>query len=115
MEKAKRQLEATVAEQRTQIEELEDDLQAAEDGKLRLEVNMNALKSKYDREVAGRDEQEEEARKSLLRQVCQYFSAQAFLPIFSFCFPVFLPKFFSWCKSLIKCISKEKYGHFNKD
>ena len=69
LDKAKRALEATVAEQRMQIEELEDELQAAEDAKLRLEVNMNALKEKYKNEVAGREEQEEESKRSLLRQV----------------------------------------------
>lgn len=69
LEKSKRSLEATVAEQRQQIEELEDDVQAAEDGKLRLEVNMQALKAQYERDAAGRDDQEEEARKSLLRQL----------------------------------------------
>ena len=58
-----------MAEQRMQIEELEDELQAAEDAKLRLEVNMNALKDKYKNEVAGREEQEEESKRSLLRQV----------------------------------------------
>jgi myosin protein heavy chain len=70
LDKAKRALEATVAEQRVQIEELEDELQAAEDAKLRLEVNMNALRDKYKSEFAGREEQEEENKRSLLRQVC---------------------------------------------
>ena len=58
LDKAKRALDATVAEQRVQIEELEDELQAAEDAKLRLEVNMNALREKYKNDVAGREEQE---------------------------------------------------------
>ncbi|CAL1540634.1 unnamed protein product [Lymnaea stagnalis] len=69
LEKAKRALDATVAEQRQQIEDLEDELQAAEDAKLRLEVNMQALKAQYDRDAAGREDQEEEAKKSLLRQL----------------------------------------------
>lgn len=69
LEKAKRALDSTVAEQRQQIEDLEDELQAAEDAKLRLEVNMQALKSQYERDVAGREDQEEGARKSLLKQV----------------------------------------------
>ncbi|XP_076459497.1 uncharacterized protein LOC143292799 isoform X2 [Babylonia areolata] len=69
LDKARRSLEATVAEQKVQIEELEDELQAAEDAKLRLEVNMNALKEKYKNEVAGREEQEEESKRSLLRQL----------------------------------------------
>ena len=69
LEKSKRSLEATVAEQRQQIEDLEDELQTAEDVKLRLEVNMQALKAQYERDQAGREDQEEEARKSLLKQV----------------------------------------------
>ncbi|XP_059170078.1 myosin heavy chain, non-muscle-like isoform X2 [Physella acuta] len=69
LEKAKRSLESTVAEQKQQIEDLEDELQAAEDAKLRLEVNMQALKAQYDRDAAGREDQEEEAKKSLLRQL----------------------------------------------
>ncbi|KAL8565495.1 hypothetical protein ACOMHN_049471 [Nucella lapillus] len=69
LDKARRALDATVAEQRVQIEELEDELQAAEDAKLRLEVNMNALREKYKNDVAGREEQEEESKRSLLRQL----------------------------------------------
>lgn len=58
-----------MAEQRQQIEDLEDELQAAEDAKLRLEVNMQAMKAQFERDQAGREDQEEESRKSLLRQV----------------------------------------------
>jgi len=45
LERAKRALENQVEAQRTQIEELEDELQVTEDAKLRLEVNMQALYS----------------------------------------------------------------------
>ena len=69
LEKAKRALEGQVEEQRTQIEELEDELQATEDAKLRLEVNMQALKAQFDRDLASRDESGEEKKRSLLRQV----------------------------------------------
>ncbi len=69
MEKAKRALESQVEEQRTQIEELEDELQATEDAKLRLEVNMQALRAQYDREIQNKDEQGEEKKRSLIRQV----------------------------------------------
>ena len=63
-------------EQRTQIEELEDELQATEDAKLRLEVNMQALKAQYDREIQNKDEQGEEKKRALVRQVkhCGTFS-----------------------------------------
>lgn len=54
---------------KTQLEELEDELQAAEDAKLRLEVNMQALKAQFERDLQGRDEQGEEKRKQLIKQV----------------------------------------------
>ena len=56
-------------EQRTQIEELEDELQATEDAKLRLEVNMQAQKAQFERELQAKDEQSEEKRRGLIRQV----------------------------------------------
>lgn len=54
---------------RTQLEELEDELQAAEDAKLRLEVNMQALKAQFDRDLQGRDEMGEEKKRQLVKQV----------------------------------------------
>ena len=69
MEKAKRTLETQVTEQKTQIEELEDELQATEDAKLRLEVNMQAQKANFERDLASKDEQIEEARRGVLKQV----------------------------------------------
>lgn len=69
LEKAKRGLEAIVEEMRTQMEELEDELQVAEDAKLRLEVNIQALKGQHERELQGRDEMGEEKRKQLTKQV----------------------------------------------
>lgn len=69
LEKAKRCLEAMVEEMRNQMEELEDELQVAEDAKLRLEVNSQALKAQHERELHARDEMGEEKRKQLLKQV----------------------------------------------
>ncbi|KAG9330628.1 hypothetical protein JZ751_023544 [Albula glossodonta] len=69
LEKTKRGLEAQVDEMRTQVEELEDELQAAEDAKLRLEVNMQALKAQFDRDLQARDELGEEKKRQLLKQV----------------------------------------------
>ena len=43
MEKSKRMLEAQLEELRTQMDELEDDLQLTEDAKLRLEVNLQVI------------------------------------------------------------------------
>ncbi|KAL9957068.1 hypothetical protein ACROYT_G038658 [Oculina patagonica] len=69
LEKSKRQLEAQLEEKKQQIEELEDELQITEDAKLRMEVNMQAAKTQFDRELAARDEQNEEKRKALLKQL----------------------------------------------
>uniref|UniRef100_A0A9J8A9B0 Myosin, heavy chain 11a, smooth muscle n=1 Tax=Cyprinus carpio carpio TaxID=630221 RepID=A0A9J8A9B0_CYPCA len=69
LEKSKRGLEAQVEEMKTQLEELEDELQAAEDAKLRLEVNMQALKAQFERDLQGRDEQGEEKKRQLVKQV----------------------------------------------
>ncbi|KAK6170018.1 hypothetical protein SNE40_018509 [Patella caerulea] len=69
LEKAKRAFQQQVEEQRQQIEELEDELQLSEDAKLRLEVNMNALKAQYERDIQGKEDMVEEGKKSLLRQL----------------------------------------------
>ncbi|XP_022242820.1 myosin heavy chain, non-muscle-like [Limulus polyphemus] len=69
LEKAKRVLESQLAEQKTQIEELEDELQLTEDAKLRLEVNMQAMKSQFERDLQAKDEQAEEKRKALIKQL----------------------------------------------
>ena len=59
--------------QRTQIEELEDELQVTEDAKLRLEVNMQALKAQIERDLQNKEEQGEEGKRALLRQVLHAF------------------------------------------
>ena len=69
LEKARRVLESQLAEQRTQIEELEDELQASEDARLRLEVNMQAVKTQLEREMQAKEEQGEESKRTLIRQV----------------------------------------------
>lgn len=73
LEKAKRILEGQLEEQKHQIEELEDELQLTEDSKLRLEVNMQALKAQLERDLQARDEQNEEKRKALIKQVRKIF------------------------------------------
>ena len=55
---------------RTQPEELEDELQATEDAKLRLEVNRQAMKAQFERDLQARDEQNEEKKRMLVKQVC---------------------------------------------
>ncbi|KAI4546212.1 myosin-9 [Ovis aries] len=69
LEKSKRALEQQVEEMKTQLEELEDELQATEDAKLRLEVNLQAMKAQFERDLQGRDEQSEEKKKQLVKQV----------------------------------------------
>uniref|UniRef100_A0A8D1ZLV1 Myosin-11 n=1 Tax=Sus scrofa TaxID=9823 RepID=A0A8D1ZLV1_PIG len=72
LEKSKRALETQMEEMKTQLEELEDELQATEDAKLRLEVNMQALKGQFERDLQARDEQNEEKRRQLQRQLHEY-------------------------------------------
>ncbi|XP_063790444.1 myosin-11 isoform X2 [Pseudophryne corroboree] len=72
LEKNKRAMEQQVEEMKTQLEELEDELQATEDAKLRLEVNMQALKAQFERDLQARDEQNEEKRRQLVKQVHEY-------------------------------------------
>uniref|UniRef100_A0A8C4NX15 Myosin-9 n=1 Tax=Dicentrarchus labrax TaxID=13489 RepID=A0A8C4NX15_DICLA len=69
LERSKRAMEQQMEEMRVQLEELEDELQATEDAKLRLEVNMQAMKAQFDRDLQARDEQGEEKRKQLVKQV----------------------------------------------
>ncbi|XP_037112125.1 myosin-9-like isoform X1 [Syngnathus acus] len=69
LEKSKRSMDQQLEEMKTQLEELEDELQATEDAKLRLEVNMQAMKAQYERDLAGRDEMGEEKKRSLIKQV----------------------------------------------
>jgi len=73
LERAKKALENQVEAQRTQIEELEDELQVTEDAKLRLEVNMQALKAQIDRDLQNKEEQGEEGKRALIRQVLLIF------------------------------------------
>lgn len=82
LEKAKRSLEAQLAEQKQTIEELEDELQITEDARLRMEVNLNSAKANYEREIANRDDQNEDKRKGLHRQVGDFGSLS---PMKCFC------------------------------
>lgn len=61
--------EQAASDLRMQVTELEDELTAAEDAKLRLEVTMQALKAQHERDLQGRDEAGEERRRQLAKQV----------------------------------------------
>ena len=69
LEKDKRMLEARMEDMKTQMEELESDLQMTEDVKLRLEVNMQAMKTQLERDMSAKEEQAEEKRRALLKQL----------------------------------------------
>lgn len=71
LEKSKRAMEQQLEEMKIQLEELEDELQLTEDAKLRLEVNLQAMKTQFERDLQARDEQGEERRKQLVKQVPQ--------------------------------------------
>lgn len=69
LERARRVAEQAASDLRTQVTELEDELTAAEDAKLRLEVTVQALKAQHERDLQGRDEAGEERRRQLAKQV----------------------------------------------
>ncbi|XP_060030710.1 myosin-14 isoform X1 [Erinaceus europaeus] len=69
LERARRVAEQTASDLRTQVTELEDELTAAEDAKLRLEVTVQALKAQHERDLQGRDEAGEERRRQLAKQL----------------------------------------------
>ena len=79
-------MEQQFDEMKTQLEELEDELQATEDAKLRLEVNMQAMKAQYERDLAGRDEMGEEKKRALVKQVSDSKDVTHFIMIL--CGPV---------------------------
>ena len=98
LEKAKRALEAQVEQQKTQIEELEDELQGMEDAKLRLEVNMQALKAQIERDMAAKEEQAEEGKKAVVRQVvhCSDVDICFYLVLVFFCRAEVLNSYYSF-------------------
>uniref|UniRef100_A0A8C6R719 Myosin, heavy polypeptide 14 n=1 Tax=Nannospalax galili TaxID=1026970 RepID=A0A8C6R719_NANGA len=69
LERARRVAEQAASDLRTQVTELEDELTAAEDAKLRLEVTVQALKAQHERDLQGRDEAGEERRRQLAKQL----------------------------------------------
>ena len=69
LEKAKRALEAERVEMKQQIEEMEDEVQATEDQKMRLEVNMQAMKAQYERDINAKEEAGEEKRRGMAKML----------------------------------------------
>ncbi|XP_023562446.1 myosin-14, partial [Octodon degus] len=69
LERARRVADQAANDLRAQVTELEDELTAAEDAKLRLEVTVQALKAQHERDLQGRDEAGEERRRQLAKQL----------------------------------------------
>lgn len=79
LERARKVAEQAASDLRTQVTELEDELTAAEDAKLRLEVTVQALKAQHERDLQGRDDAGEERRRQLAKQVTVWQEAAAHL------------------------------------
>ncbi|TMS36883.1 hypothetical protein L596_003949 [Steinernema carpocapsae] len=69
LEKAKRALEQELITCKTQVEELEDAIQIADDARLRGEVNWNAVKADMERQLTAKETEREENRRGLLKQI----------------------------------------------
>lgn len=69
LERAKNSLEVQEKQLRQQLEELEEELAVLEATRDRLEVNMGAMKGEYERELNAKEDQLEEIRRTMLKQV----------------------------------------------
>ncbi|XP_069783178.1 myosin-10-like isoform X2 [Narcine bancroftii] len=69
LEKARRMLDQQVGSLRQHLEELEEEVQVAQDARLRLEVTIQASRAQFQREVQSREHQGEEECRALNRQV----------------------------------------------
>eukprot|EP00800_Vazella_pourtalesii_P021271 TRINITY_DN7830_c0_g1_i1.p1 TRINITY_DN7830_c0_g1~~TRINITY_DN7830_c0_g1_i1.p1 ORF type:complete len:1974 (-),score=571.80 TRINITY_DN7830_c0_g1_i1:235-6156(-) len=72
LEKLRRNLENQLSEAKQQLEEVEDELMLSEDAKLRLEVNLQAAKTNFARDLASKEEQNDEIKKALTRQIHEF-------------------------------------------
>ena len=62
-------LKQELAEQRRQLEEMEDELQPTEDQKRRLEVNLRTRKTQVEKDLAAKEEVREEKRHGMAKQL----------------------------------------------
>lgn len=69
LERAKNSLEVQEKQLRQQLEELEEELAVLEATRDRLEVNMGAMKGEYERELNAKEDQLEDIRRTLGKQV----------------------------------------------
>ena len=63
------QLEQELVDVRAQMEELEDAYQLAEDARLRLEVNLQALKTDHERSLGTKEQEDEDRRRQLYKRI----------------------------------------------
>ncbi|KJH42978.1 myosin head [Dictyocaulus viviparus] len=69
LEKIKKRLEEELSEAKEQVIELEDALQLADDAKTRGEVMLQAAKQEWERQLAQRNEDEEDQRRLLAKRL----------------------------------------------
>ncbi|TPP57426.1 Non-muscle myosin II heavy chain [Fasciola gigantica] len=69
LEQTNYQLNQQLKEARQQLEELEDEVSTVTMEKQRTEVQLNALRTQLERELAGRDEMLEEQRRQTMKQL----------------------------------------------
>nr|AAC47238.1 non-muscle myosin heavy chain II [Caenorhabditis elegans] len=69
LEKTKRRLDEELSRAEQQIIELEDALQLADDARSRVEVNMQAMRSEFERQLASREEDEDDRKKGLTSKI----------------------------------------------
>uniref|UniRef100_A0A915I508 Myosin tail domain-containing protein n=1 Tax=Romanomermis culicivorax TaxID=13658 RepID=A0A915I508_ROMCU len=69
LEKARRSLQTELDEVRMQVEELEDNLKLSEDARLRLEVNMQAMKIDFEKNLQIKEMELDGKKKSYLKQI----------------------------------------------
>uniref|UniRef100_A0A0N5A3F0 Myosin motor domain-containing protein n=1 Tax=Parastrongyloides trichosuri TaxID=131310 RepID=A0A0N5A3F0_PARTI len=69
LEKAKRQLEGELLNYKIQVEELDNMVQDHDDARLRWEVNIQGMKTEYERNLAAKEQDAEEKRRHLQRTI----------------------------------------------
>lgn len=94
LERAKNSLEVQEKQLRQQLEELEEELAVLEATRDRLEVNMGAMKGEYERELNAKEDQLEDIRRTLGKQVIR--SVTLFFFYITFYRLYLLFRFASW-------------------
>ena len=78
-------MDTEVQNLRVQTQELEEELTEAENSRLRLEVNLQALKAQFEREISTNEEKGEEKRRALSKQVERKKTEESTGMAFTFC------------------------------